>query len=83
MIIECIGIFDKVEKSSVQNKEDFLLEISDETHESNNILEINDDEGNIKIDINKANSKEVRNIVRKILKNKFGMYNNVELMVYY
>jgi len=28
----------------------------------------------MEIDINKANSKEVRNMVIKILKNKFGMF---------
>jgi hypothetical protein len=28
----------------------------------------------MEIDINKANSKEVRNMVRKILKSKFGMF---------
>jgi len=36
------------------------------------------------IDINKANSKEVRNMVRKILKNKFGMFyifNNYLLLI--
>jgi len=38
--------------------------------ESNN----HDDENNMEIDINKANSKEVRNMVRKILKSKFGMF---------
>lgn len=31
----------------------------------------------MKIDINKANSKEVRTLVRKILKNKFGMFINL------
>ena len=34
---------------------------------------------NIEVDLNKVNSKEVRNNVRKILKNKFGMYNNISL----
>ena len=37
----------------------------------------NNNEDNMKIDINKANSKEVRGIVRKILKNKFGMFINL------
>lgn len=35
----------------------------------------------MEIDINKANSKEVRNMVRKILKSKFGMFIN--LMIYH
>ena len=35
-----------------------------------------------KIDINKVNTKEVRNNIRKILKNKFGMYNNFTLVIY-
>ena len=38
-----------------------------------------DNESNAEIDINKASSKEVRNNVRKTLKNKFGMYNNYVL----
>ncbi len=37
-------------------------------------------ESNIEIDINKVNSKEVRNNVRKILKSKFGMYNNMNAL---
>lgn len=35
----------------------------------------------MEIDINKANTKEVRNMVRKVLKSKFGMFIN--LMIYY
>ena len=37
-------------------------------------------ESNIEVDLNKVNSKEVRNNVRKILKNKFGMYNNISAL---
>lgn len=36
-----------------------------------------------KIDINKVNSKEVRNNIRKLLKNKFGMYNNFTFYLLY
>ena len=35
----------------------------------------------INIDTNKVNSKDVRNNVRKLLKSKFGMYNNMYLKV--
>ena len=65
LIIERIGIFDKVEKS-FQNQENLLLNA-------------NDNENNAEIDINKASSKEVRNNVRRLLKSKFGMYNKYAL----
>ena len=35
----------------------------------------------MKIDINKANSKEAQNMFRKILKSKFGIFINLILLI--
>ncbi|RIA84568.1 hypothetical protein C1645_879838 [Glomus cerebriforme] len=57
---------------------DFITPFRSLYNESNNY----DDENNMEIDINKANSREVRNMVRKILKIKFEKnvkdYSNIK-----